>query len=913
MRDYELPSASTPTMDGNHALSFRRSTVNDTREPLAAPQALLLDALRHPPAGAFPWQSRLLADWMRGTHHGVLDLPTGLGKTSVMAIWLVAKACGALTLGRRLVYVVDRRAVVDQATTEAMRLRAWVSSRPAVRTALGLDDAQALPISTLRGQFLDNRDWLECPTLPAIIVGTVDMIGSRLLFEGYGCSRKMRPYHAGLLGCDSLLVLDEAHLVPPFEHLLEQVEGADALWPPEAVDAGCIPRPRLLSLSATGRSSRAEPFRLDEADRLHPIVKQRTSATKRILWEPLDAKAQLSDALAQRAWDLAQRSSEPTRVVVFASRRDDAEHAKTALETLAARSSADASEVATELLVGARRLHERARAERRLRDELGFIADSPRPARHTFLFATSAGEVGIDLDADHMVADAVAWERMVQRLGRVNRRGARAAEIAVLAQEDSRWTQPLTPLMAELPALEAGGRDGSPDALTALRDRRRDLVDAASTPEPLYPALSRPLVEAWAMTSLPTHTGRPDVAPWLRGWPDDDESDPFETTVVWRHFLPPREATTAERAAFFEAAPPQMSEGLTTETHRGVDWLLACARRVAKRLPNDASEREDVVALAIDAAGGLKLDADKSPRQWTLNALARPYTARDKEFLHRALRECRLVIGASLGGLSADGLLDSDADAAPVTGDTGAPQWKEDGAPLPFVVSLRNADDDCPLALLQIAETRGAEDEVSRWLVVERTRESPNEESRSVARRAQRLEEHQAWTAENAKRIVAALKLPPTIGAAITAAARLHDEGKQAPRWQKAFSAPPDDVYAKTRGPFWRNVLEGYRHEMGSLPFAQKDAELRSLTPDMQALALHLIAAHHGFARPSISVEGCDDAPPSAVEARAREVALRYVALQRRFGPWGLAWLETLVRAADQQASRANDETKGNA
>jgi len=33
-----------------------------------------------------------------------------------------------------------------------------------------------------------------------------------------------------------------------------------------------------------------------------------------------------------------------------------------------------------------------------------------------FLGATSAGEVGVDLDADHMVCDLVAWERMVQRL-----------------------------------------------------------------------------------------------------------------------------------------------------------------------------------------------------------------------------------------------------------------------------------------------------------------------------------------------------------------------------------------------------------------------------------------------------------------------------------------------------------------
>ena len=51
-----------------------------------------------------------------------VDIPTGLGKTSVMALWLIAIAEGA-NLPRRLVYVVDRRAVVDQATRFAELLR----------------------------------------------------------------------------------------------------------------------------------------------------------------------------------------------------------------------------------------------------------------------------------------------------------------------------------------------------------------------------------------------------------------------------------------------------------------------------------------------------------------------------------------------------------------------------------------------------------------------------------------------------------------------------------------------------------------------------------------------------------------------------------------------------------------------
>ena len=173
------------------------------------------DGARYPP---FRWQMRLLRRLLQGDLPHAVDVPTGLGKTAVMALWLIALAEGA-SLPRRLVYVVDRRAVVDQATRFAERLRSNMPDGMAAHLRL---DA-GLPISTLRGGFTDNRDWLEDPSRPAIVVGTIDLVGSRLLFEGYGVSRGMRPYHVGLLGVDALVLLDEAHLCPPFEALLRQV------------------------------------------------------------------------------------------------------------------------------------------------------------------------------------------------------------------------------------------------------------------------------------------------------------------------------------------------------------------------------------------------------------------------------------------------------------------------------------------------------------------------------------------------------------------------------------------------------------------------------------------------------------------------------------------------------------------
>ncbi len=134
------------------------------------------------------------------------------------------------------------------------------------------------------------------------------MIGSRLLFEGYGVSRKMRPYHAGLLGVDTLIVLDEAHLVPPFEKLLESVvQDSGELGARDGGDDEfkCMPPFKLLSLSATGREhadrrtnhtaipngtrrQRANSVsRLEDSELECPVTKQRLDAKKGLEFLPL--------------------------------------------------------------------------------------------------------------------------------------------------------------------------------------------------------------------------------------------------------------------------------------------------------------------------------------------------------------------------------------------------------------------------------------------------------------------------------------------------------------------------------------------------------------------------------------------------------------------------------------------------
>lgn len=893
-------------------------------------------------AHIFPWQRRLLDKMLAGELPSALDIPTGLGKTSVMAIWLVARAAGA-PVPRRLIYVVDRRVVVDQATTVAEGLREFVSRDPELRGALGLGEGEPLPISTLRGQHIDNRAWLADPSKPAIVLATVDMAGSRLLFEGYGVTRRMRSYHAGLLGVDALVALDEAHLVPPFELLLREVESAAArgLGPLDPSVGGVLPPFRLMSLSATGGDSDA-PLRLDADDLAHAVVAQRMRASKRLeLRDQVDDDA-LPDALAAAAWQHAAAAG-AGRYLVFCDKRKDAIAVAARLERHGA--------THVELLVGARRVFEREVVAGWLKDH-GFIAGTGEPGvQLAFVVATSAGEVGVDLDATHMVSDLVPWERMVQRLGRVNRRGERAADVVVIpgaprvVKKDDLQTAAFAQqhaavlaLLGELPRAGAYAEAG-PAALATVRARARtepslrSLLGAATTPAPLRPALSRPLLESWSMTSLEEHAGRPEVAPWLRGWAADEEP---QVTLVWRDVLPVDDDGAALSSdavmEYFDVAPPRLEEALEAVTWDAARWLQVRVSLVldADKRRSAAGEFADPDAAGLDDAETLAEpaaeesdDTDVPLRRQLQREHVIGFLLRDghapravlavdvvdrerREELEPLLAGSKLVLDTRIGGLR-QGLLDVTSDNA-----VDALAANEHSA----LRIRRSRADDSPSRWrteLRLAIAHDASGDEREWLVIETPADvdAASEAGRALSPvRAQLLDEHGEWTEAAARGLAEQLNLPAPYAEMLATAARLHDEGKRWRAWQQAFGAPPGTVLAKsTRRPNL-SLLRRYRHELGSLPYAERSPRLAALSEHERDLCLHLIAAHHGYARPLLRTDGAEESP-SKLAARAREIALRFARLERKWGPWGLAWWEALLRAADQLASKRNDQHGG--
>lgn len=391
------------------------------------------------PHGPMNWMCRMFLDVISGSPPSLVDLPTAAGKTDVVVIWLIALAWYASNkdtakpVPRRLVWVVNRRVLVQQVDDMAQELTGKLQSESGDCVELanllrGLCKEKAgsvFNVVQLRGQRLDDREWTLDPTIPQLIIGTVDQIGSRTLFQGYGLGKWSRPHHAGIFGVDAWICVDEAHLVPAFVVTLRQVReiASRPIAPdvPEFVKSVFDKLPFWLSeLSATpglpkpkfGNSFFLEQEKGDEED---DVIKDRlrAKAARRVLWESLPEGKKLADALAEKALGSSATQSGGA-IAVFCSKANDAEAVAKVIEK---------NKGSFLLVTGRIRGYERDRlSERELFNRFRSKADasSDMPA---FLVGTAAAEVGLDADAEAIVCDFASLPTLVQRLGRLDRVG----------------------------------------------------------------------------------------------------------------------------------------------------------------------------------------------------------------------------------------------------------------------------------------------------------------------------------------------------------------------------------------------------------------------------------------------------------------------------------------------------------
>lgn len=198
-----------------------------------------------------------------------------------------------------------------------------------------------------------------------------------------------------------------------------------------------------------------------------------------------------------------------------------------------------------------------------------------------YLVATAAGKVGVDLDADHAIADLTTLDAMIQRFGRINRTGAGEATITVVCAEGEAEAQP------SQPGTFAERRDaarqrtlevlrGLPEASPATLDAIDANTVAACTVSRVEPArLDAVAVEAFAATSarLPL----PPVGVHLRGV--DEGPEVPETHLAWRWDIPKlvRLGPGAVRAAlaFHRPQPSELARVPTPFARRLITRALA--------------------------------------------------------------------------------------------------------------------------------------------------------------------------------------------------------------------------------------------------------------------------------------------------------------------------------------------------
>lgn len=809
----------------------------------------------------FPWQTSLYELLARGEVPRTCDIPTGLGKTSVIALWLLALIDGA-RLPRRLVYVVNRRTVVDQTTAEVERLRTRLAE---------VAPGGSLALSTLRGAFADNREWSADPSRPAVISGTVDMIGSRLLFSGYGIGFRSRPLHAGFLGQDALLVHDEAHLEPAFQSLVEAIEREQRSSNRKAPDLAPL---RVMALTATSRAD-APDFALGEVDRAHPIVRRRLEAKKTLVLHTCEKKG-LADGIAELA--LRHRDSGQA-ILVFARTVDDVERIGQRLAK---------EKLAHTRLTGTMRGLERDSLVRTPLFARFQPHATPSDEGTVYLVCTSAGEVGVNISADHLVCDLSTFDSMAQRFGRLNRFGARDdARADVLSPSPLAESDPVEARLSRtLALLQRLDGDASPAALSRLPAEERVLAFA---PPPTILQTSDILFDAWALTTLRDLPGRPPVAAYLHGVA---EWEPPRTQVAFRSEVQ-HISTRALRAKY---PPASLLEDFPLKPH---ELLSDATNRVFDRLKKMAEKAPEGAATPV----WLVRDDGSVTAETTLEELA----AGERDDIAGIT-----VLLPPFGGLSPEGFLDPDTwstapgDANPEldVGDV----WLDEGGTRR---RQRTFEADSPPGMrlirrLDLTPPEDSDEEVEPiiWSWYELPRSADNQGSRAAPAPIL-LDVHLGDTERVARRIVAGTHLSGDLQECVALAARIHDIGKRRRLWQRSIgNNDPNLVLAKSGARTVPLDVTGYRHEIGSVLDAESTGVLDAVKPALRPLLLHLVAAHHGRARPHFpSRELFDPEVRRDFEAFGVEVVTRYAELQAQYGRWGLAYLESLLRAADYEAS----------
>lgn len=852
----------------------------------------------------FPWQVRLVNTvFEEGRWPDAITAPTGSGKSAVVEAHIFLTALSAAGAGprlpRRLCVVVDRRALVDSQADRARHVLEWLttSSDPLAQemsTALAsitiAPDSGPVVLANLRGGIASDRSWIDDPSACAVICATPDMWGSRLLMRGYGTSKAARPREAGLLGLDSVVVIDEAHLS---RQLLGTARWVSQFVAKTSSPLG-IPGLQVVESSATARIDNAgTAIGVTAQDLTHPSLEPRMTRPKPIRvmhspdWNGRRATAKYIEIVADEARAIRDSRDGGTIGCIV-------NNVNTALKL------AEALGDECPCWVGPMRPMDLAELKDSYPTLFGAaeVQDKTPPR---FLVATQTVEVGIDVDFTGLVTELAPADSLAQRFGRVNRKGSRDdGPITVIGPAESA-------VKDQLPYLEGDLRNGLSwlAALTGLGGASPQNVMACppspKTPERDIVKLPHPGdVMRWEATG-DTMLAEEELELWIR---DSLRPDELEGGLVIRDPLPEDDALVLP---LLDATPPSQDEVFPVtlwKLRSVVEKILTSDDRHARAFVARDDEIRSIVQTddgSVDIRSGDVVIIDPG---------------------HAVTRK----------GVVVDDATRPEPHLSTAWGDEGTHVIVDGAQGSHWLTDLCGLDDDdaqeeflrsgCVGVI-----TRGpqaVEGVRLAWIVVRPPDAIEDDESiRQLWTRSAdlvTLEAHQQGVASRADRLATTIGLASETRDALSIAGLHHDDGKADRRFQKYRLNAPDGspILAKSPAPSaqaasrrrWSGGLpKGWRHELRSVAVAWP-VIAQSNDPELVA---RLIGTSHGHGRvlPQLNASSLSNQTDDDVlVARIADLFVdgEWCSLMGRtswrLGAWTCCYLEAVLRAADCRVSK---------
>lgn len=817
-------------------------------------------------------------------------IPTGLGKTAMVVIGWLWRRFGAsndirLHTPRRLVYCLPMRVLVEQTRDNVVL---WLHNLNLLAGQAEFDNTTPKPklkkytpsfdapgkvaVHILMGGE-DEDDWDIHPDRETIIIGTQDMLLSRALNRGYAASRSRWPIQFGLLHTDCLWVFDEIQLMGAGLATTAQLEAFRRMLPnrdnTQAKNGhGC----RSVWMSATMQKDWLKTVDLSpciagltkldltDEDLRNKEVKKRWEAAKHLKC----ADAQIGDA-AGLAAEICREHKAGTRTIVVVNTVRRACELFNALTTVGnggkvkggkganqrdlQDSGATAASAPKPRIV---LLHSRFRPPDREAKVREALADIQPNDPGMIVVSTQVIEAGVDVSATTLFTELAPWASLVQRFGRCNRKGEANEHAAV-------W-------WIDLPTKKPGGFEllYGLDKLQSARERLTTLNDVGLKS---LPAVDLPFNHAHVIRRKDL-VDLFDTTPDLAG--NDIDIDRFvreiedsDVRIFWRawnqpngHEAPPGDEPAPHRD---ELCPARVGEFRAfTKKHGGKVWRWDFLDKKWEKA-NDSAVSPGQVFLVYAGAGG--------------------YTS-DRGWAH-----------------------DSSVEAKPLGKGVESPDA---------------TDND-----------------------------------RSSQGYWQSIDQHANDLCQTMDAMLNALPLAEA--ESLRHAARWHDRGKAHDIFQSALpaGAPQTGMFwAKARGSWSKYARRHFRHELASA-LAVLDPKNQGVPDDLRDLVAYLVAAHHGkvrlsirslpnekrpdprqddggrerrFARgvwdgdtlPQTGLGGGVIAPAVTLSLEPMELGLcqqepfigqpswaeRMIRLRNTIGPFRLAYLEAILRAADMRASK---------